>query len=987
MRKHLGLTLLASLAAASCAEDATSVSRRPFAEATSRPGRAQAFVVAVCPACVFGPRLYTRGAGAPFVERSTILGDPAADYIIDIDDGGSQGADGSVMLNGEVVLAPRTSGDVRPRHVRRAVALRQQNVLEARLTGRPGSTLTISILGGAKELGATGGAVTAPGGVATVTFSPRSFESATVVEVVDIDRGTGGPFGDDAVMYELEQQSRHVLSVSYIGTEPPLAPPTVSLPIPSDIQSRLRPGVAATLYVRVFTGGGEARFRYIPFQATLGALGQLLTTVPIAAFLADESDARRLAARMIVGTVALPNLTPPSLLLSPDAGRLAATVLPGCAAAPPSRNILAPLTVSRPTAPSPATGFVQRTGSFHAAHDIAAADDTPVYAAENGIAYWKYDSDDASAKTGYGRYVVLSHEDGGKTLYAHLASLAPALNTALPVTRQSTGGRVSLKKGEIIGLSGHSGNAGPPNGPLNPQLHLEYTPAALPPGNIFAVDPVPCQQYPNITIAPSAVTLAVGGAAQLNASTLDQSGAAINGLPFTWTSSGSSAAVAPTTPQGSTAIVAGVSVGVASVSVFGAGAMSTARVTTTATASSPTKLVFLSQPQSGTTTGPYMFLLPAIQVAVTDQYGNVVPGSTDNVTISIGNNPTPGAVLGGTRTVAAVAGIATFATLTVSMAGTGYTLEVTDSTTPSVSAATSSAFSIAAVGTLYSYTTGLGSPNGFVSLSGATLASGGALLTVPSGGGTPIRLATPSGMGGVVNDGRSIYWIEGFGTASSGAIKKIPVGGGTITTLASGIVAIWPSLQSDGTNLYFVSYTANGSFRAIRRIGLTGGPITDLFLGGFSNDLTFTIHGGFVYLYDGFSGLIKRVSTAGGVVTTMTTGVTFADDLVVAGGALYWTNGGRTNGYPGGIYRVATSAVSTAPTTLVGSGSSSLGSALATDGTSLYVATLSGLFRYDLANFASVTKLGPAALSTRTIALDAQSVYWTDLGTVLKTRK
>lgn len=139
-----------------------------------------------CAACAFGPSVYIRAPGAPTTETATFPGDPVADYLIDIDDGGSQGADGSVVLNGDVLLAPRTTTDLGPRHVRKEVALRETNTLDVRLTGKPGSFVTVSILSGFKTVGPQGGTVTAPGSHAAVTVPPGAVSSGNlVVQITD----------------------------------------------------------------------------------------------------------------------------------------------------------------------------------------------------------------------------------------------------------------------------------------------------------------------------------------------------------------------------------------------------------------------------------------------------------------------------------------------------------------------------------------------------------------------------------------------------------------------------------------------------------------------------------------------------------------------------------------------------------------------------------------------------------------------------------
>src|SRR5439155_11696851 len=65
-------------------------------------------------------------------------------------------------------------------------------------------------------------------------------------------------------------------------------------------------------------------------------------------------------------------------------------------------------------------------------------------------------------------------------------------------------------------------------------------------------------------------------------------------------------------------------------------------------------------------------ITPAVQVTALDALGNVVSSFTGDVTMVLGANPT-GATLGGTTRVAAVDGVASFASLSINKAGT-YTL-------------------------------------------------------------------------------------------------------------------------------------------------------------------------------------------------------------------------------------------------------------------------------------------------------------------------
>ena len=106
----------------------------------------------------------------------------------------------------------------------------------------------------------------------------------------------------------------------------------------------------------------------------------------------------------------------------------------------------------------------------------------------------------------------------------------------------------------------------------------------------------------------------------------------------------------------------------------------------TTTPPSPTKLAFTVQP-TGTIAGSP--ISPSVAVAIQDDAGNTVTTSTDNITLSTGNN-TPGMTLTGTTTVAAVNGVATFTGLRINVAS-NYTLSATS---PNLASATSAQFAI-----------------------------------------------------------------------------------------------------------------------------------------------------------------------------------------------------------------------------------------------------------------------------------------------------
>ena len=104
-------------------------------------------------------------------------------------------------------------------------------------------------------------------------------------------------------------------------------------------------------------------------------------------------------------------------------------------------------------------------------------------------------------------------------------------------------------------------------------------------------------------------------------------------------------------------------------------------------AGAATALEFVQQP---TTAAVNAAIAPPITVRVRDALGNTVTGFNGNVTLALGANP-GGATLGGTTSAIVVGGLATFSTITLSTAATGYTLVASSG---GLASATSAAFDI-----------------------------------------------------------------------------------------------------------------------------------------------------------------------------------------------------------------------------------------------------------------------------------------------------
>ena len=107
----------------------------------------------------------------------------------------------------------------------------------------------------------------------------------------------------------------------------------------------------------------------------------------------------------------------------------------------------------------------------------------------------------------------------------------------------------------------------------------------------------------------------------------------------------------------------------------------------TGTSGTSRVLAFTAQPSSATAG---QIITPAIQVTARDSLGNTVTTFTGSIAVALAANPT-GGFLSGSKTVAAVLGVASFGDLSVDRAGTGFTLAANSS---GATAATSTTFDI-----------------------------------------------------------------------------------------------------------------------------------------------------------------------------------------------------------------------------------------------------------------------------------------------------
>ena len=107
---------------------------------------------------------------------------------------------------------------------------------------------------------------------------------------------------------------------------------------------------------------------------------------------------------------------------------------------------------------------------FHAGVDIANSSGTPIFAADDGVVASVQDSMLNGVLIGYGRHVVIAHQNGMMTLYGHLNAYSVKV------------GQV-VHQGDLIGVMGSTGNSSGPH--LHFELRVNNTPvdpmAYLPP--------------------------------------------------------------------------------------------------------------------------------------------------------------------------------------------------------------------------------------------------------------------------------------------------------------------------------------------------------------------------------------------------------------------------------------------------------------------------------------------------------------------------
>jgi hypothetical protein len=102
-----------------------------------------------CSSCLVEPMIMVRGKGSPTIARVTFDGEAGQEVELVVYTSDPKGATVKAWLNHETVLLPSVIPQSGSDQVRIPLALEAQNLLEVRLSGRPGSSVAFWVEGGA----------------------------------------------------------------------------------------------------------------------------------------------------------------------------------------------------------------------------------------------------------------------------------------------------------------------------------------------------------------------------------------------------------------------------------------------------------------------------------------------------------------------------------------------------------------------------------------------------------------------------------------------------------------------------------------------------------------------------------------------------------------------------------------------------------------------------------------------------------------------
>lgn len=252
------------------------------------------------------------------------------------------------------------------------------------------------------------------------------------------------------------------------------------------------------------------------------------------------------------------------------------------------------------------------------------------------------------------------------------------------------------------------------------------------------------------------------------------------------------------------------------------------------TVATANKVVFSAQP-TNVTAG--LAITPAVKVAVQTAAGAAVPTANIQVTVAIGTNPGGGTLSGTATALTDSSGVATFTTLSINKAGTGYTLTASSA---GLTSTTSSSFTVSAAAASKLVVTSAALSG--VASAGATLGP----LTVQRQDvyGNPVTAGSTTVTLGSASAGTAVF----AATSGGPAITSVTIGSNssTATLFYGDTKAGSPLITVSSTGLTPFSQNANVSAAAAAKLvfgqqptntakGQTIAPVTVLIVDQFGN--------------------------------------------------------------------------------------------------------------------------------------------------------
>jgi len=372
-------------------------------------------------------------------------------------------------------------------------------------------------------IGPTGGQISIPG-FGTVIFPAGVFLDTQRVELAATSLAeTAQDFNDSAFMFDAGVRTPYELRIN-TGMVKPLTGFEAVINVPADFLAQVPVDSEIQVFAQIFQDGGDDILDHFElFESTYStASGTVTVILPPEAFTNRRHADRTYEAIILLSTTPTKPATT-SVLQNQSLGISAEQPL-----LPPADAIIETVNMSAIAQVVAAATTCQGSslgspvdnrhvtspynGSTHNGTDYRAADGTPIRSMVDGtierIGFNERplpEPDPRSGKMikGWGKYVVVKHLDGSRSLYAHLQQNGVQKQVGDAVTQ-----------GEIIALSDNTG------GSSGPHLHVEYAPN----GKIYdkksKADPEPCIDQ-NVTgsitvrdngsLADDAFTVAING--------------------------------------------------------------------------------------------------------------------------------------------------------------------------------------------------------------------------------------------------------------------------------------------------------------------------------------------------------------------------------------------------------------------------------------------------------------------------------------------